>query len=323
MTYRFLLFILLVALNGCAALTERVTQPTPLIKAPASPGEAVLIARDLVDRGRWAAALDILDAAVEQSPEDTALQVERDSLVSRWTYQEQRMEDQITIADAENQRHKIAILERLSRAEPDNLLLTSRRIYWKEVLKAKAEALTRCSESYVNADPVLAKRCYSAASDIAADKPLQDRLALVLSQLKEGEQLAAERQRVNAAKERQLRAKVLLGEARVAIEAHDYRRALDILQRVTKLQPGNQEVEGLQQEAWSMISPQIEALVKLGDHLYLDEQIAAAVATWQAALNLQPDHEDILARIERATTVLDRLDELREQQHPALPASAQ
>ena len=103
--------------------------------------------------------------------------------------------------------------------------------------------------------------------------------------------------------------------ARAAIDARDYRRALDILEKVAQLQPNNSEVSGLQEEAWSMISPQVGALVKLGDHLYLDEQLDAAVATWQAALTLKPDDEAILARIERAKTVLNRLDALRRRQN--------
>ena len=71
-----------------------------------------------------------------------------------------------------------------------------------------------------------------------------------------------------------------------------------------------------------MISPQVEALVKLGDHLYLDEQLEAAVATWQAALSLKPGDEAILARVDRAETVLTRLDDLRRQQR-ALPAAVE
>ena len=52
------------------------------------------------------------------------------------------------------------------------------------------------------------------------------------------------------------------------------------------------------------------------DQRYLDEQLEAAVATWQAALILKPDDEAILARIDRANTVLNRLDALRRQQNP-------
>ena len=55
-----------------------------------------------------------------------------------------------------------------------------------------------------------------------------------------------------------------------------------VFESQTKNKLGNTEVRG-----------QVEALVKLGDHLYLNEQLEAAVATWQAALILKPDDEAV------------------------------
>ena len=80
------------------------------------------------------------------------------------------------------------------------------------------------------------------------------------------------------------------------------------------LQPNNPEISDLRQAAEKAINPQIEALVKLGDHLYLDEQLEAALATWQAALVLNPQDQEIASRIDRANTVLSKLQHLREQQ---------
>jgi tetratricopeptide (TPR) repeat protein len=188
------------------------------------------------------------------------------------------------------------------------------------MLRARVPALTECAERQVGDAPALAKRCYRLAVDLAQDAALEERLAAVREQIKEGEQLAEERRRQRAEKARQQRAKELLEEARAAIDASDYRRALNILEEVADLQPDNPEIGAMARDAWSMLSPQVEALVKLGDHLYLDEQLDAAVATWQAALNLKPGDEEIVARITRARTVLKRLDDLRHRQQ--LPAAS-
>ena len=235
----------------------------------------------------------------------------------RWERQEWVLEDQIMVGDAENQERKIALLEKMSLAQPGNLIVTSRRIYWKEVLASNIEKLTACGEFHVTTDTALARRCFQLASGMAASPDIEQRLAGISEQLLLSENVAAERRRAKEEKGRQRRAKSLLDDAKAAIDARDYRRALDILEKVAELQPNNSEVSGLQEEAWSMISPQVEALIKLGDHLYLDEQLDAAVATWQAALTLKPDDEDILARIDRAKTVLNRLDALRRQQNPS------
>lgn len=309
------LLLALVLLGGCAAIEPQEAPVGALIKPPASAEEAVLIARDLASHGRWSAAIELLQEAQLQFPQERELIDEQQVLRERWAGERRSMEDQIMVGDVEGQQRKVELLERLSRAEPDDLIVTSRRLYWKEVLAGKVEQLTDCAETHAAARPSLSRRCYEQAAMLGSGPEIEARLAVVHTQLQASEQEAAERRRIRQARERQARAKVLLGEAKAAIDAHDYRRALDTLRQVEALQPDNVEVSGLKQEAWSMISPQIEALVKLGDHLYLDEQLEAAVATWQAALNLTPDDEELKARIERAKTVLDRLDSLRQRKH--------
>jgi tetratricopeptide (TPR) repeat protein len=320
MRLALLLVTVTLVVSGCAGLRHDVPTEPALIKQPETVDEAILIAEDYAANGRWQTALNVLDRALRDTPGDPGLLDKRAALAARWAYQEQSWEDRILLGDAENQRAKIAVLEQLSRAAPDDLLTTSRRLYWKEVLRGKGDALTACAERHVVLQPDLARRCYRIAVDLVDAAEQERRLQGVREQLAEGEQLAEEQRRQRAEKERQLRAKGLLDEARVAIEGNDYRRALDLLARVDALQPDNPEVDALQQSAWSMLSPQVEALVKLGDHLYLDEQLEAAVATWQAALNLKPNDEDITARIARARTVLRRLDALRDRQQPDVAA---
>jgi len=310
------LLVGLLFISGCAVLDVRPKTGHPLVKSPASAAEAIEIAQHMARRGRWSDALAVLDSAARDFPGDRRLLEQRQALELSHQREIRVLEDQIMVGDAENQKQKIALLEKLSLAQPEDLIVVSRRIYWKEVLARRTEGLTACAEFHVGTESELAKRCFDLASTLAATPAVEQRLAQVSRQLRASEDIAAERRRANEERERQLRAKVLLGNAKVAIEAREYRRALDILDEVAGLQPNNSEVVGLQQEAWAMISPQVEALVKLGDHLYLDEQLDAAIATWQAALSLKPDDEDIVARIERATAVLSRLDALRRQQKP-------
>jgi tetratricopeptide (TPR) repeat protein len=310
-----LLSLVFLALVGCADLQTRLAEPPS--KPLTSAAEAVNAADVMAKEGRWSRALALLEKAARDYPGDPEIEARRVSMRERWERQERLLEDQIMVGDAENQERKIALLEKLSLAEPGNLLATSRRIYWKEILASNVEKLTACGEFHVTTETSLARRCFQLASGMVATPEIEQRLAGISEQLLLTENIAAERRRAEEAKERQQRAKVLLDDARATIDARDYRRALDILEKVAELQPNNSEVSGLQEEAWAMISPQVEALVKLGDHLYLDEQLDAAVATWQAALTLKPEDEAILARIDRAKTVLNRLDALRRQQNPS------
>lgn len=309
------LVLVLLVHAGCADLGTKPLAPLPA--PPASSAEALKLADEMAKAGRWSVAIAVLDTALREYPGDPAIDAHRVSMLERWERQERVLEDRIMVGDAENQKRKINVLEELSRAEPGNLIFTSRRIYWKDVLASKIEPLTACGEFHVTAETTLARRCFQAASGMVVISPdIEQRLAGISERLRLSENIAAERRRAEKEKEHQQRAKSLLDDAKAAIDARDYRRALDILEKVAKLQPNNSEVSSLQAEAWSMISPQVEALVKLGDHLYLDEQLNAAVAAWQAALILKPHDEAILGRIDRAKTVLNRLDALRRQQNP-------
>ncbi len=308
------LSVLVLALLGCAGLERDDAPRASEIAPPRSVAQALASAKDYAGRDDWPHALETLDAAVRRFPDDKRVKQARAALVERRDYRERVLNDEILIEDAESQQRRLALLERLGRMNPDDLLQKSRRMYWRETLAAKVERLTRCGEVHVARTPVLARRCYAVASALTVSDPVERRLQAVAAQLRESEQLAAQRRQARVRQGRERRAKGLLNDARAAIDAHDYRQALDSLAKLAKLQPNNAEVAGLQRAAWAMISPQVEALVKLGDHLYLDEQLEAAVATWQAALDLKPHDADILARIERARTVLDRLDMLRKRQ---------
>lgn len=314
---RVLPLLLMLAISGCALL-EKPSAPEPRrIEAPATAAEAMTTVDDLAARGQWSAAQALLDAAVRRFPGDRRLREQKASIDARRLRAERLLEDRIMLGDAENQHAKILLLEQLSLARPDDLVVMSRRLYWKEVLASKIEPLTACGEYHAADATELARRCFDVASAIPTTAVIDQRLARVSAQLRASDDIAAERRRAREEKERHQRAKALLGQARAAIDASDYRRALDILQKVAKLQPDNREVSGLQQKALAIISPQVDALVKLGDHLYLEEQLDAAVATWQAALTLMPGDEEIAARIERAKTVLTRLEALRREQKGA------
>lgn len=315
-----LLALVMLLQAGCAGLSARLQPAEPLVKPPASTAEAIEIAREISRRGRWAEAMRYLESAALSLDDKVALLYARKVMENDWRREQQAIEDMILAGDAESLRNKVELLERLSVAQPDDLVLTSRRIFWKETLAGKAGALASCAERHVGERTELARRCYDVVSWMPPVDGIEERLAAVDEQLRNIADVAERRRKANRERERQARARVLLNDARASIEAHNYRKALDTLDRVDKLQPDSHEVAGLKQEALSMISPQVEALIKLGDHLYLDEQLEAAVATWQAALTLNPEDADIVARIERAKTVLGKLEALRRQQRvPADP----
>lgn len=313
MLRRCLLLMPALLLAACGGMTPR--EPVTAAKV-CTPEQGLEMAKGLVAAGRWSEAAAVLEQAERSFPGDPAIEEDLAGVRAQWRRERRAIDDRILVGDAEHARDKVALLDRLALGEPEDIMNASRRTYWHEVLKGMVDELTACGEFNIAADPQLARRCFEVASGLPTTPEIEGRLARIEEQLKASESLASEKRRLIDEKQRQAKAKKLLDGAKAAIEARDYRRALDSLDKVSTVQPENREVAGLKEEAWSVVGPQVEALVKLGDHLYLNEQLDAAVATWQAALSLKPGDEDIAARIERAKTVLSRLDTLRRQQNP-------
>jgi hypothetical protein len=302
-------------LGGCAVLEQRLLD-TPTEPTPASAATTVEQARGLAAEGRWMAAVRSLEAARRYHPEDPVLTAALVEIESGRAAAERQLDDRLLVAEAEHARRKIELLERLAavQAQPESLLTLSRRLFLEEVQQGRLQELVACAQAQVAQDPALARRCLDQASALAADDKAAASLETVAEQLRVTEADVEQRRLAEQRRARQRRARALLDDARTAIDRHDYRDALDLLDEVERLQPGDREMAGLRDQAQAMLSPQIDALVRLGDHLYLDEQLEAAVVTWQAALALMPGDEEIKARIERARTVLNRLEDLRRQQ---------
>jgi tetratricopeptide (TPR) repeat protein len=308
---------------GCDSL---MTRQAP-VRAPAAVvvediDSAMAASRRLSADGRWAEAIDVIARAQRRAPEDLRLAVQREQLQQRWERVRRVIDDQIMIAEAEANKNRLDWLEKLSRARPDDLLATSRRIFAREELNGRLPALLACSEWHVEIERELARRCYALAVELAMKDEDRALLQRVVERLQATDvELAAvasrqtrQRSRKAQLNDDQRRAREMLSEAKQAVDAEEYRRALDTLDEVAALQPNNPEIADLRQAAQNAINPQIEALVKLGDHLYLDEQLEAALATWQAALSLSPQDQEIVSRIDRANTVLSKLQHLRRQQ---------
>lgn len=317
---RLLAAACLLGLGGCAGIGQHFDgQPT--VTVPASVPATLEQARVASRAGRWSAALALLDAATQRFPGDPEVLDLRAQLAADYAAWQRLLEDQILVADAEHLQARSALVERLAVADPGDLLAQSRRLYWKELLAAEVNDLADCAERQVAAQPELAQRCYAALAGVPLDAATERRLAVVEDQLRTREDRAVELRRAAAERRRQARLRKLLGEAREAIGHNDFRGALDTLSQVERLQPNHPELPALQQAASRQIEPQVEALVRLGDQLYLDEQLEAAVTAWQAALTLRPEDGAIASRIERADIVLRRLEALRLRQR-ASPADA-
>ena len=302
-------------LAACSALEPWVMQQAPTVQPPASPAEALKRAEDLANGGRWSEAIAVLELASFRFPFSSDVSIGLAGMQDEWAQKKRLLQDQLMVAEAESERGRVGYLDALCLAQPQDIALAAQRDELTVSLNAKIDSLIACSEVHLISDTELAWRCYRVALELPASVDTERRLEKVSSQLRALEDQAKEQRRNAAAKKRQSRFRAQLAKAQEAIDARDYQNAFERLDKAAELEPDNPELAAMRAELWSIVTPQVDALVKLGDQLYLEEQLNAAVATWEAALGLKPGDEEIVARIERAKNVLVKLDELRREQN--------
>jgi tetratricopeptide (TPR) repeat protein len=309
-------------LAACSALEPWVMQQAPTVQPPASPAEALKRAEDLANGGRWSEAIAVLELASFRFPFSSDVSNGLADMQDEWAQKKRLLQDQLMVAEAESERGRVGYLDALCLAQPQDIALAAQRDQLTVSLNAKIDSLIACSEVHLLSDTELAWRCYRVALELPASVDTERRLEKVSSQLRALEAQAKEQRRNAAAKKRQSRFRAQLAKAEEAIDARDYQNAFERLEKAAELEPDHPEVAAMRAELWSIVTPQVDALVKLGDQLYLEEQLNAAVATWEAALGLKPGDEEIVARIDRAKNVLVKLDELRREQNSE-PSSEQ
>jgi tetratricopeptide (TPR) repeat protein len=309
-------------LAACSALEPWVMQQAPTVQPPASPAEALKRAEDLANGGRWSEAIAVLELASFRFPFSSDVSIGLAGMQHEWAQKKRLLQDQLMVAEAESERGRVGYLDALCLAQPQDIALAAQRDELTVSLNAKIDSLIACSEVHLLSDTELAWRCYRVALELPASVDTERRLEKVSSQLRALEAQAKEQRRNAAAKKRQSRFRAQLAKAEEAIDARDYQNAFERLEKAAELEPDHPEVAAMRAELWSIVTPQVDALVKLGDQLYLEEQLNAAVATWEAALGLKPGDEEIVARIDRAKNVLVKLDELRREQNSE-PSSEQ
>ena len=302
-------------LAACSALEPWVMQQAPTVQPPASPAEALQRAEELANGGRWSEAIAVLELASFRFPFSSDVSNGLTDMQDEWAQKKRLLQDQLMVAEAESERGRVGYLDALCLAQPQDIALAAQRDELTVSLNAKIDSLIACSEVHLISETELAWRCYRVALELPASVDTERRLEKVSSQLRALEDQAKEQRRNAAAKKRQSRFRAQLAKAQEAIDARDYQNAFERLDKAAELEPDNPELAAMRAELWSIVTPQVDALVKLGDQLYLEEQLNAAVATWEAALGLKPGDEEIVARIERAKNVLVKLDELRREQN--------
>ena len=291
------------------------------------PGPAIDEARTLSEKGHWHQAITLLEKTSKQYPEDLWLRSELENLKQAWAVEKRLIEDRMLVAEAASLAEKIALLERLSRAEPNNVLYQSRLLFWRQYYQSREDSLIACGTLHGETHPQLAKLCLQLAVEIQpsaeaekllndVDKRIKNQKLASFSRSEKQTARFMERKQEQTARNKVLEVEHLLAKAEKAIQRNDFVDAISSLDKAAREDPDNPKVLQLQSETRAILDQRVTTMVRLGDQLYREEKLVHAVAVWEAALELDPDREEISGKIDRARRVMEKLEAIRSREQP-------
>ncbi len=282
-------------------------------QATAHPREALSAASRHRRQGDWAAAVKILREAQKRYPDNPRIADALHGLEAAWAQEKQSVRDRILLQQAQSLSRQLPLREALVRLDPEDLAAHTALLALRLRLKDALQTLDTCA-----ANPgqtlTLRRRCAQLALEITPDPARRQRFA-DLDQRYQA-RVAGWRKRLaqEAAQKAARHRRALLRQARALVKAGRYHEARPLLEQVLAAEPDNRAGTGLMIQLQTSLEAQVKALLQLGDTLYREGKLRAAIAAWRTVLSLSPEHPEAGAKIQRARHVLEKLERLRQRQ---------
>jgi len=310
--FGFLLLTLMV--GGCSTLYLDVQESAEIndyLRSVDTVAEVADKAKIYKEQGDIIKALVLLKASEKKFPEDenlNQLALEYGKIRER---QQLILEMQLLLIESRRLVESIPILEELAEGQPNSHFYRTQVSLWRSYLDTKEAELIACGSTLEEINIWLAKRCLSMAYRISETGENKQRLVEITNKIDKIEQAITEKLQQKEERERDLRIEQLLSEAMQEREQGELISAKEKIDEALKQDPESPQVRAQLSELQQDLNRQVDLLMKLGDKLYRNQQTKAAITAWEAALKLNPSQQQVTERIDRARTVLKKLESIR------------
>lgn len=307
--FHLLLWLTLVFLTACTG--QVLTQADR--KATEHPKQALTAASKHRRQGDWAAAVKILREAGKRYPDNPRLGAALANLEAAWKREKGTVRARMLLQESRSLSRRLALLRELARLDPNDLSAQTSLLAVKLRMQNKLPPLDRCA-ARKDQNLTLRRSCAQLALQIEPEPRRQEAFAGL--DRKYQAQVARWRARLarKEAEQQAKRRRALLAKAQELLNSGNYPAARPLLEEVLAEEPDNRRATELMIRLQSSLDGQVDALLKLGDLLYREGKLRAAITAWQTALTLAPGQPDAESKIERARHVLEKLEQLRQQQ---------
>lgn len=312
LSFPYLLLMLLS--SGCSTLylDPQVSVEINSYLASAETADQVIDkAKGYKEQGEILKALALLQMSNKKFPANENLNQLSSEYQQSWQQQQLMLEKQLLLIETRQMIESIPILEELAKIHPKGHFYRTRMQLWRSDLERREAELIECGAALEDVNIWLAKRCLSMAYRISESEENKQRLVTITNKIDKIEQAVTEKLQLKEERERAERVEQLLSEASQERQQGELISAKEKIDEALKQDPESPQVRAQLSELQQDLDRQVELLMKLGDKLYRNQQTKAAITAWEAALKLNPNQQHVTERIDRARTVLKKLESIR------------
>lgn len=275
----------------------------------------------LLKQGKWAAALDSYDEALDRLPDSVLLKDGLAQLHRRQARELEQLELQRLLDHGNWLKQTLPTFRDISRVDPRSGSAQRRLEEVQREAEVLADELTlNGNRALANNQLDQAEELLSLADDLSDAPAIKESLKKLQQQQSDSARKArSERQRrlqrqQEAERSRQQTIEALLTEFDRAFEKREFNQARLHLQALADHNLETNRYRTLQQKLSRAVAQESSRLFNLGVNAYSRGNFEQAAASWREVLALQPDHKQAQENLQRAERVLDKIERLKQKQ---------
>lgn len=261
----------------------------------------------LLKAGKWAAALDSYDDALDRLPDSAVLKDGLAQLHQEQARELERLELKRLFGYGTWLKEVLPVFDDLVRVNPRSSEARARQKRMRNEADKLADELTQYgNRALANNQLTTAEKLLELASDLSDTPAIKESLKNLKQQKKETRQqqvaLELKRKRVTDS---------LLQQFNRSFSNKDFPRARKQLSALKEAGFSKSEYRKLQKKLQLATDQEARRLMREGVNAYSRGQFEVAIKNWKRVLALQPDNKQASESLDRAEKVLERVKELR------------
>lgn len=258
-------------------------------------------ARAQKKNNHWQAAIDGLELALNQIPDDQKLRAEYDSLITERDIRIIELRKMMLIRQARTLLQYASVYQQLQQLIPDDYNAQIEIDDYNREREEIADLLMDCTNHALSIrDYFLATECLTLSNRLVSSMEKQVLLKTAVANRKK--------------LDKKRRSKQLLSNFQQAKTSQDYATARYNLEILLDLDPNDQTYISLKKQLEADINSHLKKDIQKGKVLYSKGNISDALETWESLLQVDPGNDDLISLIARAKKITRKIEKLEQSQ---------